>query len=345
MKINLRALRGQPDAPFLALDLVMLLLISINLLWLLFDAVFLNTGVGVLLSRHQGEFVAWYRHNWHEDLLVADSVFTLVLVSELLFRWAVAIYRRTYYRWWFYPFVHWYDVLGCIPLPAFRALRLLRVVSIVYRLQKIGVIDLGESSLFVVAQKYYGILIEELSDRIVVNVLEGVQKEVRGGGPLTHRLTEEVLAPRRQVIVPWLASLVSEAALHAHERHRDALSAYLRERVRDALAGNPEFQRLRRRVPVLGRSVEDELQAIVGSLLVQIVQRLLDDIGEPGNVAARDVSGALFDTLTAGHPEMSVAVREIVLDSLDLVKEQVKVQQWRLGAGDGAQLSGVVGGR
>lgn len=329
MKFRWQALRGHRDAPLLVLDLVMLVMISINLLWLLFDAVLLNTGVGVLLTRHDPDFIANYRANWHNDLLVADSVFTLVLVSELLLRWGVAIYRRTYYRWWFYPFVHWYDVLGCIPLPPFRALRLLRLISILYRLQQMGVINLTETGPFAVVHKYYRMLLEELSDRIVVNVLEGVQDEVRAGGPLTHRLTDEVLVPRREVIVPWLAGLISEAAAQAHAQHRDTLPAYLRERTRAAIAANPEFQRLRRRIPLLGQTLEDELQSVVGSLLVQISEQLLTDLGEPGNAAAHDVAAGLFDTLTTEHAAMSEAVRGIVLDSLELVKAQVEVQQWK----------------
>lgn len=329
MNIRWQALRGHPDAPLLVLDLVMLVLISINLAWLLFDAVLLGTGVGVLLSRHYPEFIAVYRQQWHEDLLVADSVFTLVLVGELLLRWGVAVKRGTYHRWWFYPFVHWYDVLGCIPLPAFRALRLLRIFSILYRLQAMGVINLAETGPFAVVQKYYGIVLEELSDRIVVNVLEGVQREVRSGGPLTHRLVDEVLVPRREVIVPWFAGLVSEAAAQTHAKHREALSEYLQGRIHTALAANGEFQRLKARIPVFGQQIEAELQVIVGTLLAQVVHDLLDDLGERGNVAARDVAGGLFDTLVTEHPEMSEALRGIVLDGLELVKLQVQVQQWK----------------
>ncbi len=330
MKIHWQALRGHPEAPLLALDLIMLVLISINLLWLLFDAVLLNTGVGILLTRYDPAFVTYYRETWHADLLVADSVFTVVLIGELLMRWGISIYRRQHYRWWFYPFIHWYDVLGCIPLPPFRALRLLRVVSIVYRLQKLGVINLTKTGPFAVAQKYYSILLEELSDRIVINVLEGVQDEVKAGGPLTQRLTDEVLVPRREVIVEWLAGLISQAATQAHGQHRATLPVYLRASTKQAIATNPDFQKLKKRIPLLGESVENELQNIVGSLLIQLSEEMLNDIGRPGNAAAHDVAAGLFDTLTREHDAMSEAVRGIVLDSLDLVKAQVQVSQWQL---------------
>lgn len=249
MKIRWRALRGQPDAPFLALDLLVMLLITGNLLWLLLDAILLNSGSGLLLARHYPDLLTHYREKLHPDLLVYDTYFTFFLLAELSLRWGVAIYRKTYHRWFFYPFVHWYDVLGCIPLPPFRALRLLRLVSIVYRLQKLGVIDLSQGGPFPIVYKYYQMLLEELSDRIVINVLEGVQREVSAGGPFRQRLTDEVLLPRRDVIVPWLADLLTATSAQAYDEHRERLATYLQERTRVAIASNPDLARITHRVP------------------------------------------------------------------------------------------------
>lgn len=331
MKIHFRALKGHPEAPFLALDIVVLLLITGNLLWLLLDAILLNTGIGVLIGRYFPTVLATYETRWHENLLIADSIFTLFLIAELLLRWGVAIYRKTYYRWFFYPFVHWYDVLGCIPLPPFRALRLLRLISIGYRLQKLGVVDFSQSSLVTVPYRYYRMIIEELSDRIVINVLEGVQREVRGGSYVSHRLADEVLRPHRDRIVPWLASLLSETGAYAHQRHREQLRGYLDGTVRHAIAVNPDIQKLRRRLLFAGPALEDELQRIVSGLLTQMIDDLLHDLGQPDNTALTDVAGGLFDTLTrpreTGDDD---TLRQILLDALELVKKQVEVQQWKL---------------
>lgn len=331
MKINWQILKGHREAPFLILDILVLVLISINLLWLLVDAILLNTGVGVLLGRHFPELITHYRQTWHENLLVADSVFTLFLISELLLRWGVAIRRKTYYRWFFYPFVHWYDVLGCIPLPPFRALRLLRLISIGYRLQKLGVVDFSQSSLFAVPYRYYRMVIEELSDRIVINVLEGVQREVRGGSYVSHRLADEVLRPHRDSIVPWLAGLLSETGAYAHGRHREQLRRYLGESVRHAIAVNPDLQKLRKRLLFAGPTVEDELQRIVSGLLAQMVDDLLGDISQPDNMALQDVAGGLFDSLSRPREASDDILRQILLDALELIKTQVGVQQWKAG--------------
>lgn len=340
MKIHWQILKGKKEAPWLVLDLVLLFLISINLSWLLLDAILLNSGSGVMLARAFPDFIRHYREHWHTSLQVYDSFFTFFLIGELLLRWLHAIWKKTYYRWFFYPFVRWYDVLGCIPLPTFRALRLLRLISIAYRLQKLGVIDLSQSSPFVAGYKYYRIVIEELSDRIVVNVLNGVQKEVREGGQLTHRLSEEVLQPRRDSIVPWLAGLLSQTTAHAHGAHQHQLSLYLDATVRRAVAENPDLQKLKRRLLFAGPTVEEELQRVVSGLLTRILDDVLTDIAQPGNAALQDVAAGLFDTLNTSHADMNETLRHILLESLELIKNQISVQQWKDGELRGKSTQG-----
>lgn len=329
MKIRWHVLRTHPESPLLALDLLVLFLISINLLWLLADALLLDSGLGVLAAERFPAFMARYEHVWHRRLQVYDSYFTLFLIAELLLRWGVAIARRTYYRWFFYPFVNWYDVLGCIPLPFFRALRLLRLVSTLYRLHRMGVVDASQFALVRVARRYYRILIEELSDRIVINVLEGVQREIRSGSVATHRITDSVIRPQRGIIVPWLADLIADTGAHAHALHRERLAHYLDDILRDAFARNPDLQALKRRLLFAGPAVEAELQRIVAGLLADTVDRALTDLGARGNVAAQDVAAGLFDTLTAPHEERDEAIRQILLDAIELTKEQVRIQQWK----------------
>lgn len=334
MKIRWQVLKDQDEAPFLLLDLVLLFLISLDLLWLLLDALLLDSGMGILLLRNFPDPVQHYRQYWHHELQFYDSIFTLFLLADLLMRWGVAIWRKTYYRWFFYPFVRWYDVLGCIPLPLFRALRLLRLIAIAYRLQKLGVIDLSKSRPFVVGHKYYRIVIEELSDRIVVNVMEGVQREVRKGGPLTHRFLEEVLKPQRDIVVPWLAGMLSETSAHAHGLHREHLALYLEGTVRHAIACNADLQKLKKRLLFAGPALEEELQNILSGLLTQILDDVLTDIGRPANVALEDIAAGLFETLTSPHEGMDKALRSILLDALELIKTQISVQQWKSSADD-----------
>lgn len=330
MKIRWHALRGNPEAPLLVLDLAVMALIAANLLWLLTDALLLGSGLGTLVAEAFPRLVQRYHDHWHKRLQAWDNWFTLFLVGELLLRWGVAIARRTYHRWFFYPFANWYDVLGCIPLPFFRALRLLRLVSIGYRLQKTEILDLSGSRLLEGIARYYRMVVEEISDRVVINVLEGVQREINSGGDLTHRIAGQILMPQRGTIVPWLADLIADTSAHAHTRHRERLAGYLDATLRDALERNPAFQRLKRRLLFAGTAVQEELHAVVARLLADVLDQVLADLGRRGNVAAQDVAAGLFDTVVAPHEERDAAIRRIALDAIELVKEQVSVQQWKL---------------
>jgi len=68
-------------------------------------------------------------HFWKIDL-----PFLILFWIEFMVRWALAIRRHTYARWYFFPIFYWYDLLSLIPVTTLRPLRLLRVVSIYMRL-------------------------------------------------------------------------------------------------------------------------------------------------------------------------------------------------------------------
>ncbi|MDQ8038417.1 MAG: hypothetical protein REI12_13415, partial [Pedobacter sp.] len=88
-------------------------------------------------------------------------------------------------------------------------------------------------------------------------------------------------------------------------------------------------QKLKRRLLFAGPAVEEELQVVVSGLLTRILDDVLTDMARPGNAALEDVAGGLFDTLNASHEGMNETLRSILLESLDLIKSQVSVQQWK----------------
>lgn len=331
MPVRWQALRQhRAEAPWLVLDLVVMALIAINLLWLLADNLLLDSGAGLLLQQYRPELVSEYRRLGHRPCLIYDTLLTGFLIGELLLRWGIAILRRTHHRWFFYPFVHWYDVLGC--LPGLQALRLCRLVSIFYRLNRMGLLLIG-GGLIATARKYYNLVLEEISDRIVLNVLEGVRQEIRNGGPVSEQVRERILDPHREALVRWLSVSLSQVAEHGYRRHEGELAEYLEGVVVEAVHRNPEWRALKKRLPLVGDRIEQELNAVAGSLVTLMAARILTDLGRPGNRALTVLSEALYDNFTRPDPAMSRTVEEIALEALELVKAQVAVQQWKVGEG------------
>ncbi|PKM21308.1 MAG: hypothetical protein CVV10_10030, partial [Gammaproteobacteria bacterium HGW-Gammaproteobacteria-14] len=220
-------LRFNLDGLGYLVDLLMIALVIINLALILFDWAFSAAPIQQGLGQLAPAFTAFYADTIHADFIFWDMLFVSIYLTEFSIRWIVAIARSTYHRWFFYPFVHWYDLLGCIPVGGFRWLRILRVISVLYRLQRAGIIDLRDTWLGLTVLKYYRILVEEVSDRVVLNVLNGVQREVRSGTPLVHRIESEVLAPRRHELVDFVATRLVSMISETHREWRDDLGGYL----------------------------------------------------------------------------------------------------------------------
>lgn len=315
---------------FLLWDLAIIGLVSINLGLIVFDALFAVGPVAAGLDALWPAAHDWYQSTIHRNFMSIDLGFVAVFVADVLAGWGLAIAQRRYYRWFFYPFARWYDVLGCIPVAGFRFLRVLRVISIVMRLQRLGVIDIRNWAVYRSAMVYYDIVVEEISDRVVIKVLSGTQTELRSGGhEFTRRVVSEVIAPRRDRLVRSASDQIENAISSAYRANREQLQAYVARAVSRGVDQNPALKNLER-VPMLGRFVSEALDHAI----TDAVNNVLDE-------AVAGLSSDEFDALVENITDSVIArlltedvadaseIRDAVVEVLDLVKAQVAVQRWR----------------
>jgi len=210
------------DRLLVLVDILMVMLVLVNLTMLALQVNFENARMSSLIQQYIPQFYELYQPVFQNFLLI-DGVFVTIFLTELSLRWLIAVVNKTYHRWFFYPFVNWYEVLGCIPLGSFRVLRVLRIVAVIIRLNRMKVIDIRKWYLYQLFNKYLLILTEEISDRVVVNIIEGVQAEVKTGIPLTGRIIEEVVLPRKAVLVDFIAHRVQLVMKNQYEANRDEL--------------------------------------------------------------------------------------------------------------------------
>lgn len=330
MKFDLSRLRSSQQSALFLLDLIMMILIIINLNWLVFDTLFASQFIqNLLISVYSPPFV-WYRDNIHPDYVAYDLFFVWIFLSELIFRWIISAHHREYHRWWFYPFIHWYDVLGCLPIGSFRFLRLFRIVSILLRLHKLGVIDLRNSALARFMNKYIKVLVEEISDRVVVNVLQGIKEEIVEGTPVVHRIVNEVLRPRDRVISEWLGNRITEAIEQSYYPREADMKAYIQNRVAKAIQDSQSLHRYSH-VPIIGGKIEAHLYTIVSEVVFNVVNQMADDLHGDATTSLIQETAILFlDHLKLADSEMSILAQSLVLDVLDLIIEEVKIQKWKL---------------
>jgi len=314
---------------FIVVDFIMLGLIVVNLSWIIFDGLFGSQSVQAILLTYSPGFFVFYRDTLHADFILYDLVFVAIFIAELLIRWTFAIINKTYYRWFFYPFVHWYDVLGCIPVGSFRFLRLLRVVSILYRLQKHGIVDLTKTYPFRFSQKYIKVIVEEISDRVVVNVLNGVQSEIRSGTPVVHRITNDVLLPRKEQLVDWISDRIKELVETSYESRRSEVKSLLDVVITKSIRSNPDLSNLSK-IPLMGDTLSGKAESIISDIAYNIVDQLIADL-KTGQQAGliHEMSDVFINSIAEPQGEFNETIKTSLLESIELIKDEVKIQQWK----------------
>lgn len=329
MKVNIDNLKRSHQITLFAVDGVMLLLISLNLIWIIFDTLYASEFIRQGLTWLMPGFSQYYGEKIHPDFVTYDLIFVAIFLTEFVIRWIVAIIQKTHHRWFFFPFVHWYDLVGCIPVGSFRWLRLLRVISILYRLNKYGVIDIKNSAPGRFLVKYYNVLVEEISDRVVENVLSGVQDEVRQGSPVVDKILAEVLIPQKSMIANWLTVKINEICDDVYLPNQAALRAYIENSFSDSLSKDPKVAALET-VPVVGPRLVEVIDQTISDVVFNIVDGLLLDIGkqETDQLVTELLDGVIHKLLQPSD-ELNAASKKVMLEAIDIIKDQVRIQRWR----------------
>lgn len=179
-------------------------------------------------------------------LEVADLGIVLVFAAEFAWRWRKADRKGRF------VLQNWFDLLGMVPMmatniPLFRAFRLLRIGMVAARLFRMWSFITGEKSAQLVLNRYRAALVEEVTDRVLVDVVDTVERVaakggyVRALGDSLHQQREDIAAAavkgakadgagKLVALVPGAEAAVREAALAAV----DSVVATLR---------SPEMQR------------------------------------------------------------------------------------------------------
>lgn len=329
VRLHPEKLRFNLDTIGFSIDMAMIVLVIANLGLIIFDWFFAMEWLQQQLAQWLPTFFTFYRDTIHADFVFWDTLFVVIYLSEFVLRWAFAVGRRSYDRWYYYPFAHWYDLLGCIPVGSFRWLRILRLVSLLYRLQRHGLIDLSETWLGALLLRYYRVLVEEVSDRVVINVLEGAQRELRTDAPLVQRIETEVLLPRKRALLDFAAVTLIDAADHGHRQWRLALGGYIASLTREALTHTSVGATIHA-IPGAGPRILASLSAQAEEIGLAFADQIIADLKNP---AHRDTVDDVLESLIAraggDRHTLDFLIRDTLLALLDQVKEQVAVKQWQ----------------
>lgn len=321
-----------PSALQMSYDAMMMVAIVLDLLIMGLDSLMMsNFALDVSGWLGINHLVMGYQADWHRPLKTLGGFFTIFLVLELLIRWALAIVHRRYYRWFFFPFIHWYEVLGCAP--QLRALRLLRVGVIGYRLHQLGYQVLPKSWIRT-GKFYYEVILEEISDRVIITALDNIRMEL---GNADNQLVQSVINKHRaeiQAVVvdmldkeltPVLVGTPSQPPIYAN-----ALAKQVGTAIQQSLTETHELRRIIRMIPIAGGLIEQQMLTIGQHIGENLVTTLSKNLTQRDTLAPIYTQiGKSIAEIDTTNPVLEKLVREIIFDSLDAFEQQVRVQQWK----------------
>lgn len=311
----------------LALDLAMVALLCLNLALIIFDAFYAIAVIREGLDNLTPNLSGWYAQNIHANFLLIDLIFISLFLAEFIFSWTLSLLQKSTRHWYEYPLMHWYDLLGCIPLDAFRLLRVLRVFSILLRLHRMGWIDVTTWAPWRWAMGIYAMIVEEISDRVVINVLTGVQTELQSGIPIEDRIIRDVVAPRKQALSAAIAISVSEALEDGYSEHRAAISAWLAERVAHIIERNGGAKTLSR-IPWLGESTLNRLESSIADTITDVLDETIAALNsEQVQSLLDEILQALIDRSESDRDDGEIT--GIIIEVLEVVKAQVAIKHYQ----------------
>lgn len=309
----------------------MMVVLSINIVWIIFDWIYAVEGVKMAISQHLPSFYHFYTPI-HQNFFYYDLCFVSVYVLEILISWIISIKKKTYHRWFFYPFVHWYDVLGSIPVGTFRFIRIIRIISILYRLQRLHLIDFTRTYIYQMVSKYLNILAEEISDRVILKILAGFQDQFRQGNPLIGQIKTDILQPKKELLVEWLSTRFQNAIYTNYSTYKEEIRVYINQRIKQAIEKNRELSTIGS-IPVLGKRVNQNIENLVADLVFHVLNDSMEDVASNRmNQIIDEITEVIWDSVLFDKEETDLEhkLSGTLVQAIEIVKNHVRVQQWKL---------------
>lgn len=329
--INFKNIRSnnQQFAWFL-FDLFMVMLALLNINLIIFDFTFSYNLGSAFYYKIAPRFAEWYAREVHNHFILIDLAFVAFFALEFVMRWMVSVYNKEYYKWFFFPFARWYDLVGLIPIGSFRFLRILRIVSIVIRLEKMNVLNLRESSFYPSFKKYSGVLVEEISDRVVLNVLDGVQYELDNENNFTKEVVEKIVRPNNERIINFTMGRIQQITQEVLKKHDEDIKKYLFLKVQNAVEGNKEMK-LIKSVPGVGGIIRSQLDHAIADITYKVIASIIEDVANGQDVVTLEIEGISEQVLHTleSDKELEDIVKTISSQTIVLLKKQVERQNWK----------------
>lgn len=311
-------------------DIFMMFIIVFNLFCLCANAFLMsNFGDWLFNEIRLPQVLQYYKTDLHPWVIKTESWFITFLVVELGIRWLIAIINKHHARWFFFPFIHWYEILAIIPY--LRFLRLIRAGIIAYHFHELGYKVIPDSIMKHILF-YYRVLMEELSDRVVITVIDGIKHELDTSS--SHKkIIHDLVDHHRERFAQTLAEILQESLAVELKAQSAQITHNVGQIVRQAIEDTPQLTQLLRLIPIAGSRIENQIQNIGQQLGENITQGLVQPFIQ-GSVQNPNATYQLISTklsqINIENQHLEELVESVVYESLESLRKQVKVKQWQI---------------
>ena len=261
--------------------------------------------------------------NLEDHFWLLDLPFLLLFATEFFARWLLAIRRRTHAKWFMFPILYWYDLLGIIPYTQFRFFRLFRLASIYVRLRSSTHTAVGEDFVSRTVAYVSNIITEEISDMVAIRILSGYQAGVRDR--IHVSIVRRTLDPRRQHVRDAVLDAVRRALASGtiEDEVRDLLSIALEQAI--------ERTQALQSIPLPKRILKPLAHGIGEALFDALVETLTVTLdSERGRVVAEQIVDqsieGIIESLFEG--ELDLLIQDLTVNVLEEIKREVAIKRW-----------------
>lgn len=322
-KVNWYDVKNRGNIFQLTVDVFMLIVVVLNLLFIIFDWHFQFDFFQDFVQSISYEFYDWYKVEVHPNFLFYDVFFVSIFIAELLISWILAIKNKTYRRWWFYPFVHWYDVLGCIPIGVFRWLRFFRVISMMIKLHQMGVMNLRENVFYKIIKDIYVTFTNKVTDRVLKNLVTGIHREVtKDVQPNKAKKKEssvfsDAVEPDLAQLSKVLRQKIQSVASQNYTQHRKEWKKRIEAEVRDGFEQSEEIKKIDK-LPLVGKQITQTLEKSLSDITYQLIDSLFQQVtsDETGKLLEETFQTSVKSALKKEHDEMNINAEDEELNRI-----------------------------
>lgn len=193
------------------------------------------------------------------------------------------------------------------------------------------ILDLQKIYLVKKIIKIVNIVIEEVSDRVVLNILRGVRTDFAEGRPISKAIMSDVVEPQKDKVIDLFFTKFADVSTDTYNEYKDDLREYIQQKARNAVKNNRELAKLTA-VPVIGSSIRGVIEKSVANTAYETVSGVIADIAsEKGAEVLKNITSKISDMVFKDMEEqLGEIVKNVVVSSLDLIEKETNVKQWRI---------------